>query len=135
VLGIAAGMIELMGGGGEAAIAAPTVIGAIPGLAAVAVGAGMVAQGFGAFGRASTNLGNDLQNLFNPMDVREHDQPRRRRPKQTTYQNLLKAMNGMSAKTAQSIHEPKPLKAMNGTNVKMAIATCGANQGSKSFQS
>jgi hypothetical protein len=68
-LGMAAGLIDMIGGGGEAALASPTVVGAIPGLASVAVGAGMVAQGFGAFGRASTNLGNDLQKLFNPIDI------------------------------------------------------------------
>jgi peptidoglycan hydrolase-like protein with peptidoglycan-binding domain len=68
-LGMAAGLIDMIGGGGEAALASPTVVGAIPGLASVAVGAGMVAQGFGAFGRASTNLANDLQKLFNPIDI------------------------------------------------------------------
>jgi hypothetical protein len=71
VLGIVEGAFMIVGGGGEvlAGLATDSALEDALGVATVVAGVGMIGQGFGAFGRASTNLGNDLQKLFNPIDI------------------------------------------------------------------
>jgi hypothetical protein len=69
------GLGEMMGGGGmmgggttEAVVAAPTGVGAIPGIAVADAGALLAGHGAVVAGSALNHLGQSVQNLFNPIE-------------------------------------------------------------------